>query len=171
MDYTKLKTIMEKEDMRIEEIFEFFGAKDKREMQEMIANSLKSLKIELNDDLGYISPELIYDFAVVENHNVFYERLMTISFFLRAFAGYNTSVIEAFVTVLGVIKFVFIAEGILKNREEFVFFKESYNTYKQDKYFREQTDRMLSVFDEIQKETENLDLESIKDVLKDFPKK
>lgn len=168
MDYTKLIELMEKEDLTREDVFEFYNVKNENELLKLINDNFSKLNIQLNDTLGYISPEMIYDFATVESHNIFYEKLMVISYFLRAFSGYTAEMIKSFVVGVGLIQFVFTAEKTLNDKEEFSFFKKSYQEYKQDKYFKDQAERFANMFDDLTKNIRETDFTEVKKLLDEF---
>ena len=165
MDYTVLQKILEKDDVEPKKIWKFFGAKTQQEMEQFIVDNLKLINITMDDSYIYLAPDMIYKNTVEQNHNVFYEKLMTISFFLRGFASYNDDMIVAFSKSIGMIKFVFLAENTLKENIYYQLLKESYQEYKKDKYFREQTSTVLQLFEEIANQVENMDLTETRKIL------
>jgi len=164
MDTKLLKTILAKEDVTQKDIWTFFNVKNQKEMQEFIVLNLNTVKNNPDDGMVYIGPDMIYETSMNNEHNIFYEKMMVISYFLKSFAKYDNMIIEAFITSVGMVQFVFIAEKILKDNEHFVFFKNAYQEYKKDRYFREQTARVISIFDTITQEIEKLDIKEIKEI-------
>lgn len=168
MDYTILEKLLKNDNVDPKKIWATFGANTQEDMEKIIVDNLKSIKIKPDDGLIYLSPDIIYKSTFDQEQNIFYEKLMIISFFLKGFAGYDDIIGEAFTKALGMIRYVYVAEQILKNNESYIFFKEAYLEFKRDRYFREQTDRMLNLFDEIGKEVENIDLKETKELLEQF---
>jgi hypothetical protein len=168
MDYTALEKLLEQENLEPKKIWKFFGTETQKAMEDLIIENINSIKMDIDDGVVYLAPAMIYEIGLENSDNIFYEKLMQISFFLKGFAKYEDVIIEAFSKAIGVINFVFIAEKNLADNQFYQFFKESYNDFKQAKYFKEQTDRMLSIFDEIASQVENLDLEETKKILQEF---
>ena len=136
-------------------------------MEKIIVDNLSTIKINPDDSYIYLAPDAIYQQTLQSDHNVFYEKLMMISFFLRGFAGYDDTLILAFTKSLGMISFVFLVEKTLKDNDTYKFFTESYEGFKRDKHFREQTNQILELFEEIAKQFENIDLAEVQNILKD----
>jgi hypothetical protein len=168
MDYKVLEKLLQKENIEPKKIWAVFGANTEKEMEQVIVDNLKSIKINPDDGLIYLSPDIIYKASFDQDQNIYYEKLMVISFFLKGFASYDDIIGEAFTKALGMVKYVYIADQALKDNPYYVFFKEAYSEYKRDKYFRDQTDRMLEVFDEIAKQAETIDLTETKELLEEF---
>lgn len=168
MDYTVLEKLMDQENLEPQKIWKFFGANTAEEMEKVIVDNLKSITMKPDDGFIYLAPDMIYRTSVENDHNVYYEKLMMVSFFLRGFAGYNNILPEAFTKAIGMIRFIFLVDTILKDNDSYVFFKESYLEFKRDRYFREQTSRMLELFDQIASEVENINLEETKQLLQEF---
>lgn len=168
MDYTILEKLMEQEQIEPKKIWKFFGLKTQEEMEEHIINNLKQIKIQPDDGYIYLAPDMIYTTSVENDHNVFYEKLMMISFFLRGFAGYQDTITLAFTKSIGMIRFIYLVDTTLKNHESYVFFKEAYLEFKKDRYFREQTSKMLQLFEEIGNQVEKIDLTETKQIIEDL---
>ena len=168
MDYTILEKLVQQEKVEPKKIWKFFGAKTQEEMEEVIVKNLKEIKIQLDDGYVYLAPDMIYTTSVENNHNVFYEKLMMISFFLRGFANYEDTMTLGFTKSVGMIRFVFLVDSVLKDQDSYIFFKESYLEFKKDKYFREQTSRMLELFDDMANQMQNIDLTETKQILEEL---
>ena len=168
MNYTILKKLLKKDELTKEEIWKFFNVDSELKMEETVRATLNTLKIKIDDGLIYIGPEMIYQSSIDHQHNIFYEKLMVVSYFLKGFADYNDELTEAFIKSLGLVKFVFIAEDVLENNKQFSFYKNAYLEYKKDKYFREQTDRMVNIFDAMTEEIKNVDFDEIKKLTEEF---
>jgi hypothetical protein len=134
-------------------------------MEDLIVKNLQQVKIDPDDAFIYGSAEAVYESCVENNHNIFYEKLIIISFFLKGFANYNDTIIQAFIESIGTVHFILTFEKIFKENDSYNFFKNAIKEYKQDKYFREQTDRVLSMFNEIGDQFENLDLKEARDII------
>lgn len=165
MNYDMLEKLLEKEDVDIKKIWKFFGAENKEGMIEIIIKNFKEAKLSPDNGFIYSAPDVIYDGSMNNNYNIYYEKILVISFFLKGFAQYEDVVTEAFIKSIGALNFILTFESIFKDNFYYIFFKDSFKEYKQDKYFREQTDRLLEVFNEIGKEFENINLKETKEIL------
>lgn len=166
MDYKKLEILLQKEDLEQKDLWKFFGVETKELMEKLIEDNLQSLKIKPDDAFVYIAPKNIYESSQNKDYNIFYEKLILTSFFLRGFAQYEDVIIQGFIAAVGMMSMIFIAETQLKDNEYFIFFINAFKEYKHDKYFREQTDRVLNMFENMAEEFEKIDLEELKNTLK-----
>lgn len=164
MDYTILEKLMEQENLEPKKIWKFFGANTINEMEKIISDNLKSIPINIDESFIYMAPENLYRSSMENEHNIFYEKILLISFFLRGIANYDNILVEAFTRSVGMIKFIMIVEQEYKDNIYYNFFVKSFQEYKKDRYFREQTDRILSIFDEISEQVSSLDLKEIKEI-------
>jgi hypothetical protein len=164
MEIKLLKKLLEKENITQKEIWNFFAVENQKDMEDLIVSNLNNIKNNPDDGMVYIGPDMIYETSMSNEHNIFYEKMMVISYFLKSFSSYDNTFIEAFITSVGMVRFVFIAERTLNDNEYFVFFKNAYQEYKKDRYFREQTARVISIFDTITNEIEKLDIKEIKEL-------
>lgn len=170
MDYKMLKKLLEKENLEPKELWQFFGTDSQKKMEELLVANLNDLKDGMDDGMVYIGPSMIYESSIENDHNIFYEKMMVISYFLKSFAKYDSVMIEAFIKAVGMMRFVYLGEKTLKTNDLFIFFKESFQEYKKDKYFREQTDRMVKMFDDITSEIEAIDLSEVRELAEEIKK-
>lgn len=170
MDYKVLKKLLEKENLETKELWQFFGTDSQKKMEELLVANLNDLKDGMDDGMVYIGPSMIYESSIENDHNIFYEKMMVISYFLKSFAKYDSVMIEAFIKAVGMMRFVYLGEKTLKTNDLFIFFKESFQEYKKDKYFREQTDRMVKMFDDITSEIEAIDLSEVRELAEEMKK-
>jgi hypothetical protein len=170
MDYKVLKKLLQKENLEPKELWQFFGIDSQKKMEELLVANLNDLKDGMDDGMVYIGPSMIYESSIENDHNIFYEKMMVISYFLKSFAKYDSMMIEAFIKAVGMMRFVYLGEKTLKTNDLFIFFKESFQEYKKDKYFREQTDRMVKMFDDITSDIEALDLTEVKQLAEEMKK-
>lgn len=168
MNYKILNTLLEKEDLKPKELWKFFEVETQDEMEKLIADNLKLAIMEPRDSFIYLAPKTLYESAMEIEHNIFYEKLISISFFLKGFVSYEDPMIDAFTRAVGIIKFIIIVEREFKDNEYFKFFMNSYKEYKHDKYFREQTSRMVELFESVAEGFEKIDLEEFKKVTKEI---
>lgn len=164
MDYTILEKLLEKENLQKKDLWKFFNVKKEEEMEKLISENLKLLPVEIDESFIYMAPANLYKSSIENDHNIFYEKLILISFFLRGFAKYENVLVEAFTRAIGMIKFIMIVEKELKDNMYYNFFINSYQEFKKDKYFREQTERIVSIFDEITEQIESIDLDEIREL-------
>lgn len=170
MDYKVLKKLLEKENLEPKELWQFFSTDSQKKMEELLVANLNDLKDGMDDGMVYIGPSMIYESSIENDHNIFYEKMMVISYFLKSFAKYDSVMIEAFIKAVGMMRFVYLGEKTLKTNDLFIFFKESFQEYKKDKYFREQTDRMVKMFDDITSEIEAIDLSEVRELAEEMKK-
>lgn len=131
MDLKKLAKITEG-NINKDELFNFFNLKGKQEAIELWKNNLLHLKFEWNDLIGYESLKLLHEKTWGEDNNIFYQELIKESLFLRTFCDYNTDLISAFISMIGVLEFIYITRNFLKTMPEYVFFLEMFDEYKKD---------------------------------------
>ena len=168
MNYEMLQDILNKNDLKPNKIWKFFGAKNEDEMKLLIENNLKDLKIQIDNGFIYLSLETMFESIDNKDTNTFFEDMMIISFFLKGFAKYEDIVTEAFIASVGTINFILIFEKVLGENEYYQFFKKAFKQYKQDRYIRNQTDKLLDVFNEIFEQFQNLDLAGTKAILEEI---
>lgn len=165
MNYEILEKLLDRENLDIKKIWKFFGAENKEGITDIIIKNFKEIQLNPDDAFIYGSAEAVYEACIENNHNIFYEKLVIISFFLKGFANYNDVVIQAFIQSIGTVSFILTFEKIFKDNQAYDFFKNAIKEYKQDKYFREQTDRVLTMFNEVADQFENLDLKEAKHII------
>ena len=168
MNYEVLDKLLDKQDVDVKKIWKFFGASTYEEMKDLVIKNFESAKIEADDTFIYMSPETIYEDIAENRYNIYHERLVVASFFLKGFANYEDVVTQAFIKSLGLINFLLVFESVFNNNNAYIFFRDSIKEYKTDKYFREQTDRVLQVFNEMGDQLENIDLTETKEILEQF---
>lgn len=168
MNYEMLDKILEKNEFNPKKIWKFFGVENKEAMELLIESNFKDLKIEVDDTFIYISLETMFESIDNPDPNTFFENMMIISFFLKGFAKYEDSVTKAFIESVGAINFILIFEKVLGENPYYQFFKKAFKEYKQDRYIRNQTDKLLAVFNEIFEQFQTLDLASTKAVLEEI---
>lgn len=161
MNYEMLDKLLKKKDLKKEQVWKFFGAETQELMEKIIIDNFKLIKIEPDDGFIYISPKNIYENSLNIETNIFYEKLILISFFLRGFAKYEEVAIQGFVRAIGLMKFIFIAEQHLADNPYYKFFINAFKEFKHDKYFREQTDRMIKLFQELTEGIEKVDFSEV----------
>lgn len=168
MNYKMLDKLLSKEDLKKEQVWKFFGVDTEESMEKLIIDNLKLIKIEPDDGFIYISPKNIYENSLNSETNIFYEKLILISFFLKGFAKYEDIAIQGFVRSVGLMKFIFIAEQYLADNPYYKFFINAFKEFKHDKYFREQTDRMIKLFQELTDGIDKIDFNELKKLTEDL---
>lgn len=170
MNLEKLETILNDNTNNIEEIYEFFEVKSKKEMEELVRGNLSRAKIKLNDEYGYDALEAIREQSIEKDDNPFFEELMLATVFLKSFAGYEINVLKAFVEGIGIINFVFLAREVFENNKKYEFFKEYYDRYKENYYKKTLERTAQTFFDAMEEQFNNIDIKEFSKTVEEINK-